>query len=56
MMLNNHCQKIKYFDATRVLLSELYSIEDCHSEACKRTRNKLYGFMQAEIFIGVASK
>ena len=56
MTLNNHYQKIKYLDATRDLLRELYSIEDCHSGAYERTRDKLDGFMQAGIVIGVASK
>ena len=56
MTLNNHYQKIKYLDATRDLLRELYSIEDCHSEAYERIRNKLDGFIQAGVVIGIADR
>lgn len=47
---------IKYLDAARDLLRELYSIEDSHSETYERTRNKLDSFMQAGVVIGIASK
>ena len=56
MTLNNHYQKIKYLNATKELLQQLYSIEDNHSDNYERTRNKLDGFMQAGIVIGIASK
>ena len=56
MTLNNHYQKIKYLNATKELLQQLYSIEDNNSDSYERTRNKLDGFMQAGIVIGIASK
>ena len=56
MTLNNHYQKIKYLNATKELLQQLYSIEDNNSDNYERTRNKLDGFMQAGIVIGIASK
>ena len=56
MTLNNHYQKIKYLDATRDLLRELYSIEDNNSDNYERTRNKLDGFIQAGVVIGIADR
>ena len=56
MTLNNHYQKIKYLNATKELLRQLYSIEDNNSDSYERTKNKLDGFIQAGIVIGITDK
>ena len=56
MSLNSHYQKLKYLDALRELVAELYSIRDSEAPKYKTKGGEFHGFAKAGVILGVATK
>jgi len=56
MTANQNYHRTTYLNAIKDHVTELYAVQDSKSESYLRLKNRLDGFMNAGLVIGIASK